>query len=187
MNKYLLRCNTYANSPSTYVRSAKSRTFRLLIFLQIRQKWRVRQNGGRRPSKWRQPTVEMAADSVSARSACFVLLVLAAHAAAIWMPLCLLLCTNRCRLLSSFRIKTQGRSCGRALLRLLRVVRLVVCAEAVCFWFLLLLRLSRYIRGGMVPFACFIPRLSCLVFRYCWASVLARWGRTNLFVYLSSF
>ena len=60
VNKYLLRCNTYANSPSTYVRSAKSRTFHSLIFCEfVQNEGSVEmaaadhQNGGSRPSKWR--------------------------------------------------------------------------------------------------------------------------------------
>ena len=60
LNKYLLRCNTYANSPSTYVRSAKSRTFHSLIFCEfVQNEGSVEmaaadhQNGGSRPSKWR--------------------------------------------------------------------------------------------------------------------------------------
>ena len=79
--------------------------------------------------KWRKcRLVEMAADSVSERFACFCLLVLAAHAAAILTPLCWLLCINWCRLFSILSLKTQVRSCEWALLRLLWFVRLVVCA-----------------------------------------------------------
>ena len=60
VNKYLLHCNTYANSPSTYVQSAKSRTFHSLIFCEfVKNEASVEmaaadhQNGGSRPSKWR--------------------------------------------------------------------------------------------------------------------------------------
>ena len=79
--------------------------------------------------KWRKcRLVEMAADSVSKRFACFCLLVLAAHAAAILTPLCWLLCINWYCLFSILSLKMQVRSCGWALLRLLWFVWLVVFA-----------------------------------------------------------
>ena len=152
-------------------------------FLRIRPKWRVRRNGGRRPSKWRQPTVEMAADLVSARFACFCLLVLAAHAAAILTPLCWLLRINRCRLFSNLSSKTQGRICGWALFRLLWVVRLVVGAAGCCVLLAvsLLLCLPLFAWDHATAVCFFTPRLLCLFLRYHRASVLARWWRTHLF------
>ena len=66
-------------------------------------------------------------------------------------PLCWLLRTNRCRLFSIVSLKTQGRSFGLALLRLLWVVRLALVA---CFWLFLCFCLSRFSCGIISRWSC---------------------------------
>jgi len=123
--------------------------------------------------KWRKcRLVEMAANSVSKRFACFCLFVLAAHAVAILTPLCWLLCINCLCLFSVLSSKTQGRSCGWALLQLLWVVRLVVhapggsCASCV--------RLSHVLRGIISRWGLMQPPFAFLdpAFHACFCAII---------------